>query len=257
MNLTPHTEILGLIPARGGSRGLPGKNIRPLAGHPLIAHTIMAARASRLLTRLVVVTDDPHIGEVSRRYGAETPFPRPAELSADDTHAFAVYKYTLARLKELEGYRPDFVCALFCTTPFRSTEDIDLALRPLLEGGCDWSFTINEIEHHPYRAMRLEGETMRPLFDLDRSLMWANRQELPALFRFNGGVIAGRSEHIEQNQEYNIDASTAATVRLGYHLMPASRSLDIDTLEDFEYVEWLLNRSARPEGLAAEQAAKP
>ena len=131
---------------------------------------------------------------------------------------------------------------MLCTTPFKTASDIDDCLQTMIEHDYDWCFTINEIEHHPYRAMKIIGDQIKPLFDIDRSVMWANRQELPELYRFNGGVIAGKTEHIENNDEYNIDNLNYSDTRVGYSIMPVSRTIDIDTLEDFEFVEMMMRK---------------
>jgi len=233
-------EILGLIPARGGSKGLPGKNIRPLDGIPLIAHTILKAKKSRYITRLIVVTDSDDIAQVAKDYGAEVPFQRPEELSTDTSRAFELYKYIIEWFKQNEGYRPDILCTMLCTTPFRTTSDIDSCLWKMITYDYDWCFTINEIEHHPYRAMKIVDDQIRPLFDIDKSVMWANRQELPTLYRFNGGVIVGKTSHIENYSEYNIDNLAYATTRVGYSPMPARRAIDIDTVEDLMFAELLM-----------------
>lgn len=238
-------EILGLIPARGGSTGLPGKNIRPLNGLPLIGHTILEAKKSKRISRLVVATDSKEIAEVAKDYGAEVPFERPATISKSNSHAFEVFKYTIDWLKQNEKYRPDILCAMLCTTPFRTASDIDDCLRAMIEHDYDWCFTINEIEHHPYRAMKIVGNQIRPLFDIDRSIMWANRQELPKLYRFNGGVVAGKTEHIENYNEYNIDNLNYSETRVGYVIIPTGRAHDIDTLQDFELAELLIKDGDR------------
>ncbi len=236
-------EILGIIPARAGSTGLPGKNIRPLMGTPLIAHTILEAKKSKYLSRIAVITDGDDIADVAREYGAEVPFKRPDMISGPQSHAFETYKYTIEWYRENENYRPEIMCCMLCTTPFRTAEDIDNCLSSMIENGHDWGFTINEIEHHPYRAMKIEGDRIRPLFDVDRSVMWANRQELPEMYRFNGGVIAGRTKHIEDHEEYNIDNLNHPDIKVGYSKMPVNRAADIDTLEDFDYVEFKMSRS--------------
>ena len=239
-------EILGLIPARGGSQGLPGKNIRLLNGIPLIAHTIKHAFDSKYITRVVVVTDCEEIAGVARRFGAETPFKRPAEISGPTSHCFETYKYTVNWLAENEDYRPDILCTMLCTTPFRTSLDIDNCLAKIVKDDCDWSFTVNEIEHHPYRAMIPENGLIKPLFDVDRSILWANRQELPLLYRFNGGVIAGKTKNIEDNDEYNIDNINFSNTKVGYALMETARAIDIDTLEDFQLAEFLM-KSKKPQ----------
>lgn len=117
-------EVLALIPARGGSKGVPRKNLRPLCGRPLIAYSIAAALAARLVTRVVVVTEDEEIAEVSRRHGAEVPFLRPNELAEDGSNLDDSFAYTLSRLRE-SGYAPDCVVFCFPTLPFRTPAFMD------------------------------------------------------------------------------------------------------------------------------------
>jgi CMP-N,N'-diacetyllegionaminic acid synthase len=231
-------EILALIPARGGSTGLPGKNIRVLGGLPLIAHTIKEAQKSKHITRIIVATDSEEIAEISRNYGAETPFVRPPEVSGHLSHAFEIYKYSAEWLLKNEGYTSDIQCNLLPTTPLRSHHDIDKCMNLMIESNCDWCFTVNEMEHHPYRGMvTLEDNRMKSLFDIPREELWSNRQELPKIVRFNGGVMAGKTEHIMKHDEYNIDNIDFSDTDVRYVEMPMKRSYDIDTLEDFQFIE--------------------
>ena len=230
-------ETLALIPARGGSTGLPGKNIRNMLGKPLISHTIKHALNSRHISRTIVSTDSEEIAEVGEKYGAEVPFMRPKEISQVDTHFFAVIKHAVEWLDKNEKYRPDIVCCLMCTTPLRNAEDIDECIKLMIETSCDWCFTVNEIEHHPWRAMVVKENVMKPLFDVPRHQLWANRQELPSLYRMNGGVIAGRIRHILEHDEYNIDNLEYSSTDVRCVILPQKRSLDIDTIDDFNFVE--------------------
>lgn len=239
-------EILALIPARGGSKGLPGKNIRLLNNKPLIAHTIEAALKSKYITRVIVATDSEEISEVARKYGAETPFRRPAEVSGDTSHAFAIYKYSAKWLLENEGYKSDIQCNMLGTTPLRNSNDIDSCMELMIETNCDWCFTVNEMEHHPYRAMKvLDDSKMKAWFDIPRETLWANRQELPYTVRFNGGVMAGKTEHILNFDEYNIDNLEFSNTDIRYVKMPMNRSYDIDTIEDFEFIEYLIQKGKK------------
>ncbi len=236
-------EILALIPARGGSKGLPGKNIKLLNGIPLIAHTILQAKKSKYITRVIVATDSSEIAEIARQYGAETPFVRPEEVSGDVSHAFEIYKYSAEWLLKNEGYKPDIQCNMLGTTPLRSSDDIDACMKLMIESDCDWCFTVNDIEHHPYRGMTVLDDTrMKAMFDIPNEVLWSNRQELPYTVRFNGGVMAGKIEHILNFDEYNIDNLEFTNTDMRYIKMPMSRSYDIDTLEDFEYLEYILNK---------------
>lgn len=236
-------EILALIPARGGSKGLPGKNIRPLNNKPLIAHSIEEALKSKLITRVIVATDSEEIAEVARSYGAETPFVRPQEVSTDTSHAFAIYKYSAQWLLKKEGYKSDIQCNMLGTTPLRNSKDIDAAMELMIESNCDWCFSVNEMEHHPYRAMKLIDNTrMNAWFDIPRETLWSNRQELPYALRFNGGIMAGKTDHILNFDEYNIDNLEFKDIDVRYLKMPMNRSYDIDTIEDFEFIEYLMQK---------------
>jgi CMP-N,N'-diacetyllegionaminic acid synthase len=236
-------EILALIPARGGSKGLPGKNIRLLDNKPLIAHSIEEALKSKYITRVVVATDSHEIAEVARKYGAETPFVRPPEVSGDRSHAFEIYKYSAQWLLENEGYKSDIQCNMLGTTPLRNSEDIDRCMELMIQSECDWCFTVNEMEHHPYRAMKILDDTkMKAWFNIARESLWANRQELPYAVRFNGGVMAGKTEHILNFDEYNIDNLEFAQTDVRYVKMPMNRSYDIDTIEDFEFLDYLIQK---------------
>ena len=127
------TEILALIPARGGSKGIPRKNIRSFAGYPLVAWSIAAARQSQLVTRVIVSTDDEEIAAVAREWGAETPFLRPAEFAQDKTTDLPVFEHALKWLEEIEGYYPEVVIQLRPTSPIRSRTMLDDAIRILLD----------------------------------------------------------------------------------------------------------------------------
>ena len=145
-------EILGLIPARGGSKGIKNKNIQIINGKPLIAYTIEQALKSNI-NRVIVASDDENIIKIAKKYGAECPFIRPKKISGSNSHAFEIYKYTINWLKKNENYVPDILCVMLCTTPFRKVSSINSSLKKLRTKKFDWVFSINEMEHHPYRAM--------------------------------------------------------------------------------------------------------
>ncbi len=127
------SEVLALIPARGGSKSIPRKNVLPLAGRPLIAYSIAAGLASENVTRTIVSTDDEEIASIARKFGAETPFLRPVELSQDDTPDLPVFEHALVWLVEQESYRPEIIVHLRPTSPFRRVRHIDQAVHRLLE----------------------------------------------------------------------------------------------------------------------------
>ncbi len=159
-------QILAIIPARGGSKGLPGKNIRPLLNHPLIAYSILAAQQSTLVTRTIVTTDDDAIAAVAKQYGAEVPFKRPAEFAQDLTTDFDTFTHALNWLKETENYIPDYVVQLRPTSPVRLTGMIDTCIQKMLnEPQADSLRIITPSPITPYKMWTMESENkpMQPL----------------------------------------------------------------------------------------------
>jgi len=217
---------LGLIPARGGSKSVPRKNVRELAGKPLIAWTVEAALASAL-DRVVVSTDDEEIAEVARAAGAEVPFLRPVELARDDTTDLPVYRHALAAL----GSEPVAVAWLRPTAPLRAVADIDAAVELLLETGADAVRSVCRAEHSPYWMGRLDDGRFVPLLDAipDR------RQLLPDVYRLNGAVDVARCSSVR-------DVLFGGDVRA--YVMPLERSADIDSELDLAVAELLLARAA-------------
>lgn len=226
-------RCLGLIPARGGSKGIPGKNLRPLAGKPLLVYTIEAALASRWLDRVVVSTDDARIRGVALQAGAEAPFLRPAELAQDDTPMWPVVKHALSWLVE-HGYRPDVLVLLQPTSPLRQSEDIDRAVELLVSSGADVVTTVTPVREHPYLMRKLEGNRLTPLFPVP--LGTSLRQEYPPVYRLNGAVYAMRAEVVEREDPLSGDVRGI--------VMDRRRSVDIDEQEDLVWAEWLMMQQA-------------
>jgi CMP-N-acetylneuraminic acid synthetase len=154
------SSALALVPARGGSRSIPRKNVRPLAGRPLIEHVLQAIRRSEAVERIVVTTDDPEIAGVARAAGAETPFLRPAELAGDDVPGVAVVEHALRWLAEEDAYEPDFVLLVQPTEPFVRPEQIRSAFRLLLERDADSAITAIEVPRnfHPFHVRVADGD---------------------------------------------------------------------------------------------------
>jgi CMP-N-acetylneuraminic acid synthetase len=215
---------LGLIPARGGSKGVPRKNLRELGSKPLIAWTIEAARAASL-DRVVVTTDDEEIAEVARACGAEVPFLRPAELGADDTPDLPVYRHALAEL----GGAPQVVAWLRPTVPLRTAADVDAAVALLEETAADTVRSVTRADHSPYWMGRVEGDRFVPLFEE----VFDRRQLLPEVYRLNGAVDVVRCASVG-------DVLFGGDVRA--YVMPPERSVDIDSDLDFAFAEALVAR---------------
>lgn len=223
--------MIALIPARGGSKGLPGKNIRPLNGKPLIAYAIEAALKAKHIDRVIISTDDEEIARVAVEYGAELPFMRPAELASDTAMAVDNYIYTIDRL-EKEGRKPiEAFVVLQPTSPLRIAEDIDGAVELFLKKEADSVISYTK-EAHPvvwHKFLDTEGRFV-DIFDANIK----NRQENRVSYYPNGAVYVFRTSMIRERQYYT-DRSYA-------YIMPRTRSVDIDFIEDFEYAEFLLSR---------------
>jgi N-acylneuraminate cytidylyltransferase len=230
-------EILAIIPARGGSKAIPHKNIRPFAGYPLIAFSIAAALQAETVTRVLVSTDDEEIAEIACRYGAETPFLRPAELAADRTTDLPVFQHALTWLEDNEHYRPDIVLHLHATTPVRPLGCVDQAVRRLLDQPqADCVRSVVEAEQNPHKMWCIDRETgrMTPLLTVPGIAEPYNapRQSLPPVYWQTGHVNAIRPAAIW-------GGSMTGKVILPIVIDPRYL-VDIDTPADWEYAEWLV-----------------
>lgn len=220
-------RALAIIPARGGSKGVPRKNIRPLAGRPLIAYTIAAARASQLLTAIVVSTDDDEIAAVAAAEGAPV-LKRPPELAADETPMIPVVHHVLRTLPIAASC--NVIVILQPTTPLRRGEDIDAALTILRDTHADSVVSVYRVaDHHPARMYRLENERLVP-YDAEHG--FAVRQGLPAVFHRNGAIYACRTELAREK-------NTLVGGDIRPYLMPRERSVNIDDDLDFRFAEFL------------------
>jgi len=192
-------NILAIIPARGGSKGIPRKNIKPLGGYPLISYSIAAANTSHSVDRTIVSTDDLEIAEVSREYGAEVPFIRPEELALDDTRDLPVFQHALEWLAREEDYHPELVVQLRPTSPFRPPDLVDKAVT-ILRNHPEASSVRGVVptKQNPYKMWRVgEGGLMFPLLESDLPEPYnMPRQELPSTFWQTGHIDAIRSETI-------------------------------------------------------------
>ena len=227
--------ILGLIPARGGSKGLPGKNIKPLLGKPLIAWTIEQALASKYLDRVVVSTEDEEIAEISKKYGAEIPFIRPKELAEDNTKGIDVVLHAINWMKENDKQKPyDLIMLLQPTSPLRTTENIDKAIELLFLKGAKAIVSVCEVDHHPFWANTLPEDGCMGDF-IKREVMNKNRQELPVFYRLNGAIYLAYCNYIKERKSFLGEETFA-------YIMPKSRSADIDDEIDLKLAENILKK---------------
>jgi len=193
-------EVLALIPARGGSKGIPRKNIKNLGGHPLIAYSIAAGLGSKLVTRTIVSTDDEEIARIAKEYGAEVPFIRPEKFARDDTRDLPVFQHVLSWLKENEDYEPEVVVQLRPTSPFRSPALVDEAVQILLDNPQASSVRgIVPSKQNPYKMWKVQDDgKMKPILDSPFDEPYnMPRQELPETFWQTGHIDVIRSQTIQ------------------------------------------------------------
>jgi N-acylneuraminate cytidylyltransferase/CMP-N,N'-diacetyllegionaminic acid synthase len=222
-------NTFALIPARGGSKGIPRKNIKLIAGKPLIVWTIEAALRSSLLDAVVVSTDDPEIAEVARRAGAQVPFMRPSELAQDQTPGLDPVLHALDQLPQY-----DSVLLLQPTSPLRTTEDIDACLRLAMQHHAPSVVSVSEPDTHPYWTYRLSGgQTLDRLIDAPPV---TRRQDLPAVVALNGALYFADACWLRHS------GSFIGTETLAY-VMARERSVDLDTPLDWKFAELLLKES--------------
>lgn len=223
-------SLLAIIPARGGSKGIPRKNLKPLAGKPLIGWTIDAAKKASCIDCIIVSTDDFEIATLARELGAEVPFMRPAELAADDTPGIAPVIHAISQLANYE-----WVLLLQPTSPLRSALDIDGIWQFLQEKGATSAVSICKVDAHPYWMYKCSADHRLEPFLRDRPDV-TRRQELDSVFALNGALYLARTDWLIKHKVF-IGPDT-----LGY-VMPPERSVDLDTPQDWRWVEFLIEQS--------------
>lgn len=227
-------RILCTINARGGSKGIPGKNVRDLCGLPLIAWSIREARRSAHLDRIIVSSDDEGILAVARSHGAETPFVRPAEFARDDTPGVDPVLHAVEALRP-ESY--DYVVLLQPTSPLRLVEDIDGAIERCLDNDWPCLISVTEPEKSPYYVFTLDqGGVMSPV--IRQESFHTRRQDLPKTFAPNGAVYVAKCDWLAATRSY-------LTPETRGYPMPRERSWDVDELLDFEICELMLKKAGR------------
>ncbi len=228
-------EVLAVIPARGGSKGIPGKNLRLLAGRPLLSYSCDAARFSRCVTRTVVSTDDAGIADVARGLGAQVPFLRPSNLASDDAPMLDVLRHVVTELRTRERYSADVLVLLQPTSPLRTASHVDAVVTQLLESGADSVVTVVEVPHrfNPTSVLTMEDGRLTPLHESTSPP--TRRQDKPRVFARNGpAVLAVRTSVLESGSLYGDDSRAV--------VMSLEESLDIDDPIDLELAEWFLGR---------------
>ena len=227
--------MIAILPARGGSKGLPGKNIRDLDGMPLICHTIKSALESESITRVIISTDDDDIAIVAKECGAEVPFNRPSKLAKDNSMVMDAYLYTIDRLVEMENITIDSFIALLPTAPLRRSHDIDMAVEIFNLNKADSVISVTEPDAPAEWYRRIDNDgILRDYFPNTNTIK--NRQEFNKSYIPNGAIYIFNVEKLRLSRQYYMDKTYP-------YVMPRSRSADIDEILDFEWAEFLINKN--------------
>jgi len=235
--MSDNISVVAVIPARGGSKGVPRKNIRPLGGKPLIAYAIETALACSKISRVIVSTDDQEIADISLRYGADVPFMRPAELAQDDSPEWLTWRHAIKTLDGAGGHPP--ISALVCvppTAPLRSSNDINRCIETLLGSDADVVITVTPASRSPYFNMVTMDEDGQAQLVIPTDTALHRRQDAPELFDIATVAYAANPGFVLRADSL-FDGNVKAVV------VPKERALDIDTELDFEIAEFMISRA--------------
>ncbi len=231
-------EILGIIPARGGSKTLPRKNLYPLGGKPLIKYTFDAAKRSKYLSRIILTSDDEEIALLGRQNGIEVPFIRPADLARDDTPTLPVIQHAVDYLEKTEGYSPGILVILQPTSPLRKSRHIDEAVELLINTGASSVVSVVEVPHqyNPVSLMRVKDGRLVPFLEGEGTRI-LRKQDKPKVYARNGAAVyvVRRETLIKQNSLFGRDCRPL--------VMSYEESVDIDSVFDLQIAEMLLLRA--------------
>ncbi len=225
-------SVLAVIPARGGSKSIPNKNIVDVGGKPLIAWTIEESQKSSAIERLIVSTDSQRIAEIALEYGAEVPFMRPDKLAADDTPGIDPIIHAANWLEENVGYRSEYVMCLSPTTPLRTAFDIDASIEMIRNKGADAVVSIVLAKHHPNWMKRMDADGYMVDYIQQENLI-PRRQDLPDVYALNGAIYLARREVLLEKRSWYTEKTCA-------YVMPEERSIDIDTPWDLKLASLIL-----------------
>lgn len=231
-----NNRIFAIICARGNSKGVPGKNIRPLLGKPLIAHTIEQAKTISFIDKLIVSTEDPEIAVISKKYGAEVPFLRPPELATDTSPTESAIVYTLIETEKLCHEFYDLIVLLDPTNPIRKTEEIEKAIELLLASSETESVisAVESFENPYYDMFELDKDGYAELSKRSSEKL-TRRQDAPKVYTANASIYVARREPFMQKKSFLLK-------KMKLFIMPEDSAFDIDHPIDFELVEFLLKR---------------
>lgn len=223
-------NFLAIIPARGGSKGIPRKNIRLLLDKPLIAWTIEEAKKSSYINRIILISEDEEIITVAKKYGAETPCLIPSEMTQDDTPIVVPVTHVIKNLSE----KYDYLVLLQPTSPLRLVADIDECIEFCIKYNASGCTTVMEVDKHPYKMCTFSsGRSIHPLYD--RTKWESNRQELPEVYALNGAVYVTKIQTLLEQKTFYPESMIA-------YRMPPERSIDIDSEMDLLFCESILRK---------------
>ena len=226
--------ILGLICARGGSKGVPKKNIKPLGGKPLICWSIEVARQCSYIDRIVVSTDDPEIFAIAKDHGAEVPFIRPARLARDNSPEWLVWQHAIRKLEEMENFTAGYLTVLPPTSPFRSVEDINKSIELIDEENIDMVISVTQSNRNPYFNMvELDADGFAILSKNPKQMVF-RRQDAPRVFDMTTVLYTVKTDFV-------LNAKGVFDGRVKTLEIPEIRALDIDTEMDFNFAQFLIS----------------
>lgn len=231
------TSIVATIFARGGSKGVPRKNIRLLNGKPLIAYAIEAARGAPSIGRVVVSTDDAEIASVAKQFGAEVPFMRPNELARDDSPEWLAWRHAIETLESQNGsYKVDILVSVPATAPLRTTDDIEACVQKLITTDADIVITVTPASRNPYFNMVTLNASHEAQLVIPLKGEFHRRQDAPPVYDMTTVAYAARANFVKNH-------NTLFGGKVKAVIIPPERALDIDTELDFQIAEVLMNLS--------------
>ena len=228
-------RILGLICARGGSKGVPKKNIKHLGGKPLIGWSIDIARRCKFIDRIVVSTDDPEIAAIAKDFGADVPFIRPEELAMDDSPEWLVWQHALRKLGELNEFRADYLTVLPPTSPFRLSKDVRRSVELIYSDDIDMVISVTRSGRNPYFNMvELDSNGLAHLSKKPEQKI-SRRQDTPHVFDMTTVLYTARTDFV-------LNAESLFDGKVKPLMIPETRAVDIDTEMDFKFAEFLISK---------------
>jgi CMP-N,N'-diacetyllegionaminic acid synthase len=227
--------VLGIIPARGGSKGIPNKNIKDIAGKPLIAWSIEQGKASALIDRVIISTDSADIAAIAKKHGGDVPFIRPTELSQDTTAMYPVLQHAVREIERANNKKVDVIMLLDVTAPTRTIEDVDNCIRKVIDDKLDTVMTVFESNFNPYFNMVTVDEKGLAQVVIKPKTPVYRRQDAPKVFNIASGAYAIKRTTL-------MDENTIIGKKTGAIIIPEERAGGIDTPTDFEHIELLMKK---------------